>query len=262
MNPMKIRTLTAVVSIATLALAVSAQAQRGQKKAGHAVRGKVTSISESGFVLQGGGKKASTPTVTQVTVNGETKVFTVNRGGLGDLKADDWVAVVGEPGADGKLAASGVVRLAATGGAPDQRLATAIVAGARPMFGGGKKAALAAPRAPAAPAPGAPGTPAAPPATAARRQAARPTLGKVVSTSPLKIDRAGQTVEVTLAATSPVAVVAPITVKDLRPGDTVSVLGQAAPAATVGQPSATTAQVVIRAAGKVKAKKKKKLGGQ
>src|SRR5205823_9729950 len=118
---------------------------------------------------------------------------------------------------------------------------------------------IAAPPAAGTPAPG---TPAPAPATATRRKAARPTLGKVVSTAPLKISHAGQTLEVTLGAAVPVAVVAPMTVKDLRPGDTVAVLGQSAPATTVGQPSTTTAQVVIRAAGKQKAKKKKKLGQQ
>src|SRR5439155_25050375 len=99
-----------------------------------------------------------------------------------------------------------------------------------------------------------PGAPAAPAAATPRRHA-RPSVGKVVSTAPLKVSLDGATAEVALDPAGNVAVVSPASLTDLRAGDTVAVIGQSVPAAEAGQPAATTAQVVIKAGG---ARRKKK----
>jgi hypothetical protein len=245
------RILFAALSLLALQVspAFAQKAKRGPKGTlrARATRGRVISVSENGFDVQTGGKKAPSPTTTHVNVSGGTKFMAVNRGALGDLKANDLVAVVGEAQPDGKIAASGVLRLWEVSGEPttqDERLAAAVVGSARTLFRpGGKKAAAGAASTPGQPA-------------GAKPKQTRPTLGKVLSVSPLKVSRAGQTIEITTGPQTAIGAVTTISLKDLRAGDTVSFVGPAAPASAAGQPSTASAEVVVRAAGKVKKKAK------
>lgn len=237
MNHRLLLPLAALTLIATSLSPVAAQ--RAAKKAGKAVQGQITSISAEGFELKTGTKKMPSTVPAKITTSAGTKYLAIKAGALADIKEKDLVVVVGTPGADGKIAATGLLRLPGNAvGREEKQLLPALANSARRMLGGGKRAAAAAPAA---------GPPAAP---AARRKGNKPQASQVVSLSPLKVSQGGQTLEVVLPAGSPVAVVAPITVSDLKAGDTVAVLGTTTPGTDASQPSVTAAQFVVKSPGR------------
>ena len=201
----------ALLGVAVLALPAGAQKPGAQKpgkkqaRRGAATVGRITAVSDSGFSVQLRGKQA-TDTVN-VTVDSGTQFRQAKQGTVADLKSNHLAMVVGETGADGKLAATGILQLEEATG-PVNRKQLAGGRGAAGMLGArrGPKAAAG---------------------TGAKRTP--PAMGKIVSTSPLTLQRvgkkkqAGGNVEIVTSTATRVVYYAPLTLKDLKVGDVVNV---------------------------------------
>jgi len=197
-----------LLATAALVLALPAFSQEQQQRRGRgAVTGRITAVSETGFDLETRGRMGATNTF-KVTLDGAAKFQETKRGALTDLKANHLVIVGGEAGEGGKITARRIVMGGAVDGRPSPQ-DLAIIRGVGVGRGGPRPAA--GQPAPAGARPG-------------------PVVGKIVKTSPLTIERIARgdaapvSVEVATTAETTVAYLSPLTLKDLKVGDTVSVV--------------------------------------
>jgi hypothetical protein len=251
----------AVLAALTIAAPASAQkepaAARGQ--GGLGLHGRIVAVRGSTLEIQTGLTPVATAAAAPralVTVTPETRLLRAERGQLADVRVDDLVALAGAVGADGRLAATSIVRLWPATGEPtaeEARFALAAAKGARALrrpAAGGKATGILAPLVNDLGPKKVKPTGETEAEAAARRAAARPMLARVVATAPLRILRSGQPVEVIAGTETTIAVMTSLRMKDLEVGDGVAVVGPNLPR-TTGQlraetDVAVTAQAVIQ----------------